>query len=89
MAREVDYDLDRALGGADAVMMLRVQRERMAGAFFPTAREYSRAYGLDSRRVEMLAAHGLVLHPGPMNRGMEITPQMADGPRLGHRRAGG
>ncbi len=76
----VSYDLDAALTGADAVMMLRVQRERMSGAFFPTAREYSRSYGLDSRRRGLIAEHGIVLHPGPMNRGMEITPQVADGP---------
>jgi len=75
----VSYDLDSALVGADAVMMLRVQRERMAGAFFPTEREYSRSYGLDSRRRDLIADHGIVLHPGPMNRGMEITPQVADG----------
>jgi aspartate carbamoyltransferase catalytic subunit len=77
---EVSYDLDAALAGADAVMMLRVQRERMSGAFFPTAREYSRCYGLDERRGALLADHAVVLHPGPMNRGMEITPQVADGP---------
>ncbi len=76
----VSYDLDTALAGADAVMMLRVQTERMSGAFFPTAREYSRSYGLDIRRRALIAPHGIVLHPGPMNRGMEITPQVADGP---------
>ncbi len=75
----VDYDLDRALRGADAVMMLRVQRERMGGAFFPTEREYSRHYGLDARRRDLIAGHGIVMHPGPMNRGMEITPEVADG----------
>ncbi len=77
---QVSYDLDAALVGADAVMMLRVQRERMSGAFFPTAREYSRWYGLDERRRALVAEHAVVLHPGPMNRGMEITPQVADGP---------
>jgi aspartate carbamoyltransferase catalytic subunit len=77
---EVSYDFDSSLAGADAVMMLRVQRERMGGAFFPTAREYSRSYGLDERRRGLIAPHGIVLHPGPMNRGMEITPQVADGP---------
>jgi aspartate carbamoyltransferase catalytic subunit len=76
----VDYDLDRALKGADAVMMLRVQRERMGGAFFPTEREYSRRYGLDARRRDRIAGHGIVLHPGPMNRGMEIAHDVADGP---------
>jgi aspartate carbamoyltransferase catalytic subunit len=75
----VSYDLDATLPGADAVMMLRVQRERMAGAFFPTAREYSRGYGLDARRRALIAPHGLVMHPGPMNRGMEISPDVADG----------
>jgi aspartate carbamoyltransferase catalytic subunit len=75
----VSYDLDSELAGADAVMMLRVQRERMAGAFFPTAREYSRGYGLDARRRGLIASHGVVLHPGPMNRGMEISPEVADG----------
>ncbi len=75
----VSYDLDAALSGADAVMMLRVQRERMAGSFFPTEREYTRAYGLDERRRRRLAPPGLVLHPGPMNRGMEITGEVADG----------
>lgn len=76
----VDYELDRALVGADAVMMLRVQRERMGGAFFPTEREYSRQYGLDDRRRKLIAPHGIVMHPGPMVRGMEITPSVADGP---------
>ncbi|WP_029138784.1 aspartate carbamoyltransferase catalytic subunit [Nakamurella lactea] len=75
----VSYDLDASLSGADAVMMLRVQRERMSGAFFPTAREYTRSYGLDVRRRAMLPDHGVVMHPGPMNRGMEITPAVADG----------
>ncbi len=75
----VSYDLDAALRDADAVMMLRVQRERMAGGFFPTEREYTRSYGLDARRAAMLAKGGIVMHPGPMNRGMEIAPEVADG----------
>jgi len=78
---KVSYDLDDALGGSDAVMMLRVQRERMAAAFFPSAREYSRRYGFDARRMALLADHALVLHPGPMNRGMEITADVADSAR--------
>ncbi len=77
----VSYDLDDALSGSDAVMMLRVQKERMAAAFFPSAREYSRRYGLDSRRLTRLPEHALVLHPGPMNRGMEITADVADSAR--------
>ena len=66
---------------ADAVMMLRVQRERMNGGFFPTAREYSRRYGLDGRRMATLQDHTIVMHPGPMVRGMEITADVADSDR--------
>ncbi len=77
----VSYDLDDALDGADAVMMLRVQRERMNASFFPSAREYSRRYGLDARRFNRLSQHAIVLHPGPMNRGMEITADVADSDR--------
>jgi len=78
---EVSYDLDAALVGADAVMMLRVQRERMDAAYFPSEREYSRRYGLDARRAAALPERAIVLHPGPMNRGMEIAAEVADGPR--------
>ena len=75
---EVSYELDSVLAKSDAVMMLRVQRERMSAAFFPSAREYSRRYGLDARRFALLPDEALVLHPGPMNRGMEITADVAD-----------
>jgi len=75
------YDLDSNLSKADAVMMLRVQRERMNAAFFPSAREYSRRYGLDARRMAQLPDHAIVMHPGPMNRGMEIAAEVADAPR--------
>lgn len=78
---EISYDLDAALPGADAVMMLRVQAERMNAAYFPSTNEYSRRYGLDVRRANLLADEGIVMHPGPMNRGMEITAEVADGPR--------
>ncbi|QWC85245.1 aspartate carbamoyltransferase catalytic subunit [Nocardioidaceae bacterium] len=78
---DVSYDLDAVLPDADAVMMLRVQRERMNAAFFPTVREYSRRYGLDARRMAMLPDHAIVMHPGPMVRGMEITAEVADAPR--------
>ncbi|SDS89896.1 aspartate carbamoyltransferase catalytic subunit [Jiangella sp. DSM 45060] len=78
---ETSLHLDDALGGADAVMMLRVQNERMNDAFFPSAREYSRRYGLDSRRQALMPPGALVLHPGPMNRGMEITAEVADSAR--------
>ena len=75
------YDLDSHLKDADAVMMLRVQRERMNAAFFPSAREYSRRYGLDAQRMSRLQEHTIVMHPGPMNRGMEIAAEVADAPR--------
>ncbi|MCQ0021949.1 aspartate carbamoyltransferase catalytic subunit [Streptomyces somaliensis DSM 40738] len=78
---EVSYDLDGALSKCDAVMMLRVQRERMNAAFFPTEREYSRRYGLDAERMAKLPEHAVVMHPGPMVRGMEITAEVADSPR--------
>jgi aspartate carbamoyltransferase catalytic subunit len=78
---ETSYDLDAVLPKADAVMMLRVQRERMNDAFFPTVREYSRRYGLDSRRMRALQDHTIVMHPGPMVRGMEITADVADSDR--------
>ncbi len=78
---EVSYDLDEVLGKQDVVMMLRVQRERMNDSYFPSAREYARRYGLDGRRLELLPEHAIVMHPGPMNRGMEITPEVADSPR--------
>jgi aspartate carbamoyltransferase catalytic subunit len=77
----VSYDLDTELVKADAVMMLRVQLERMGASYFPSAREYSRRYGLDDDRLHLLPEHALVLHPGPMNRGMEITADVADSPR--------
>jgi len=77
----VSHDLDAELPAADAVMMLRVQAERMNAAFFPSAREYSRRYGLDARRVARLPEHAVVMHPGPMNRGLEISADAADSPR--------
>lgn len=82
----VAYDLDTVLRDAerpvDAIMMLRVQRERMqGGGFFPSPREYARRYGLDSRRLDLLPEHAIVMHPGPMNRGLEITAEAADSAR--------
>ena len=71
-------DLDAVLPQVDAVMMLRVQRERMHGGFFPTAREYTVGYGLTRDRLAMLPADAAILHPGPMNRGLEISPDAAD-----------
>src|SRR5947209_4431652 len=77
----VGYDLDAVLPKADVVMMLRVQAERMNASFFPSAREYSRRYGLDARRMGSLADEAIVMHPGPMNRGMEIAAEVADSVR--------
>ncbi|CAB4674544.1 unannotated protein [freshwater metagenome] len=77
----VSYDLDEVLPHVDAVMMLRVQSERMLAAYFPSVNEYGRRYGLDTRRMGLLPAHAIVLHPGPMNRGMEISADVADGER--------
>ena len=74
----VGYDLDAELPAADAVTMLRVQAERMTASYFPSAREYARRYGLDAVRLASLPDHAIVLHPGPMNRGMEITADVAD-----------
>jgi aspartate carbamoyltransferase catalytic subunit len=78
---KTSYDLDAVLPQADVVMMLRVQRERMADSYFPSAREYARRYGLDAGRLRRLPGHAVVMHPGPMNRGMEIAPEVADSPR--------
>ncbi|MDQ4085698.1 MAG: aspartate carbamoyltransferase catalytic subunit [Actinomycetota bacterium] len=81
---EVSYDLDGVLPKSDVVMMLRVQRERMnlsGGGFFPSAREYSRRYGLDARRMAQMPEGALVMHPGPMIRGMEISADVADSDR--------
>ncbi len=74
----VSHDLDAELPAADAVLMLRVQAERMNGGFFPSAREYSVLYGLSEKRQAQLADHAVVLHPGPMLRGMEIAYSVAD-----------
>jgi aspartate carbamoyltransferase catalytic subunit len=86
----VSHELDAELPALDAVMMLRVQAERMhgeagpagpGGNYFPSAREYSIAYGLNERRASLLPEHAVVLHPGPMLRGMEISAAVADSPR--------
>ncbi|WP_137724492.1 aspartate carbamoyltransferase catalytic subunit [Prescottella subtropica] len=77
----VSHSLDAELPGADAVMMLRVQAERMNGGFFPSPREYSITYGLSEKRLGLLSEHAVVLHPGPMLRGMEIASAVADSPK--------
>ncbi|GAA1275001.1 aspartate carbamoyltransferase [Planotetraspora silvatica] len=78
---QVSYDLDAVLPKSDVVMMLRVQLERMNASYFPSAREYSRRYGLDRDRFARLHDEAIVMHPGPMNRGMEISAEVADSPR--------
>ncbi len=79
---KIVYDLDEAVAAApDAVMMLRIQLERMSAAYFPTEREYSRRWGLDAARLAALPTGSIVMHPGPMNRGLEISADAADSPR--------
>jgi aspartate carbamoyltransferase catalytic subunit len=83
---ETSWDLDavlsgKAYGDVDAVMMLRVQRERMTGGYFPTEREYAIGYGLSPERLDLVGDQVPVLHPGPMNRGLEISSSAADGVR--------
>ena len=78
-AAEVDHDLDRAIQGADAIMALRIQRERMDGALLPSMREYARRYQITRERLATAAAEAPVLHPGPMNEGIEIAPDVAHG----------
>ncbi|ADZ70276.1 aspartate carbamoyltransferase catalytic subunit [Polymorphum gilvum] len=81
MGVEVFRSMKEGLAGADIVMMLRLQRERMSGAFVPSVREYFHYWGLDAEKLSYAKPDALVMHPGPMNRGVEIDPQIADGPQ--------
>jgi aspartate carbamoyltransferase catalytic subunit len=81
MGATVHERVEPALEGADVVMMLRIQKERMGGGLFPNTREYSRYFGLNPRRLALAKPDAIVMHPGPMNRGVEIDPAVADGPR--------
>jgi aspartate carbamoyltransferase catalytic subunit len=81
MGVEVFRDMRAGLDGADIVMMLRLQRERMQGGYVPSAKEYFRFFGLDEAKLCYAKADALVLHPGPINRGVEIDSAVADGPR--------
>ncbi|WP_417417605.1 aspartate carbamoyltransferase catalytic subunit [Hoeflea sp.] len=81
MGVEVFRRMDDGLKDADVVMMLRLQRERMAGSFVPSVREYFRYYGLDAEKLKSAKEDALVMHPGPMNRGVEIASDIADGPQ--------
>jgi aspartate carbamoyltransferase catalytic subunit len=76
---ETFTDMRKGLAGADIVMMLRLQRERMNGSFVPSVKEYFRFYGLDQEKLSYAKADALVMHPGPMNRGVEISSEVADG----------
>jgi aspartate carbamoyltransferase catalytic subunit len=78
MGAEVHYDTDEAVEGADVIMMLRLQLERQAAGLFPGVREYARLYGLNKTRVARAAKHAMVMHPGPINRGVEISSDVAD-----------
>lgn len=77
----VSYDLDSVIAHVDVVMMLRVQQERMSELFFPSAREYSRYFGLNSHRLKAMKKESIIMHPGPMNRGLEISAEVADSSR--------
>jgi aspartate carbamoyltransferase catalytic subunit len=77
----VSYDFDSVIPHVDVVMMLRVQQERMSDLFFPNAREYSRYFGLNGERMANMKTGAIVMHPGPMNRGLEISAEVADSAR--------
>jgi aspartate carbamoyltransferase catalytic subunit len=78
---EVSRRVEEAISGADVVMMLRIQRERMSEAYFPTLKEYSIQYGLTMKRLELAHSDAIVMHPGPVNRGVEINSDVMDGAR--------
>ena len=78
---DISFDFDSVIPHVDVVMMLRVQQERMTDLFFPNAREYSRYFGLNAERMSLMKAGAIVMHPGPMNRGLEISAEVADSSR--------
>jgi aspartate carbamoyltransferase catalytic subunit len=78
LGARVTYDLEEALTGADVVIMLRIQLERQKAGFFPSLREYSQLYGLNAERLALAKKDCLILHPGPINRGIELTGEVAD-----------
>ena len=78
---KVSHDLDEVLEEVDVFNMLRIQKERQERGLFPTIREYAKLYGLNGERMKRVKEDALVLHPGPINRGVELTPEVADGPR--------
>ncbi len=80
LGANVSYHLREVLPEADVVMMLRIQRERLKDCYFPTLREYSDLFGLDGEKMKLAKSDVTVMHPGPINRGVEMTPEVADGP---------
>jgi len=80
LGARITHDVDDAISGVDVIYMLRIQRERQESLLFPTEREYSRVFGLNLKRLEQAREDVLIMHPGPMNRGVEIAPEVADGP---------
>ncbi len=78
LGADVTYDFDEAISGADVIMMLRIQKERQQRFLFPSEREYANRYGLSMKRLEKAKPDALIMHPGPLNRGVEITPEVAD-----------
>lgn len=80
LGAHVTHDTDEAIHGADVIMMLRIQKERQNSFLFPSEREYARRFGLNARRLVKAGPEVLIMHPGPMNRGVEISPEVADGP---------
>jgi aspartate carbamoyltransferase catalytic subunit len=77
----VYHNLDEGLKGVDVIIMLRLQNERMSGTLLPSAQEYFKSWGLTPERLALAAPDAIVMHPGPMNRGVEIDSQVADGPQ--------
>lgn len=81
LGAEVHYDMNEAIRGADIVMMLRIQLERQGNTMLPTLREYARYYGLNQEKLKLAKEDALVMHPGPINRGVELSSYVADGPQ--------
>ena len=78
---EVSHDIDKVVAESDVLNCLRIQFERKAANYFPSTREYAAIYGLNAERMKNCKPHAIIMHPGPINRGIELTPELADGPR--------
>jgi aspartate carbamoyltransferase catalytic subunit len=78
LGADVTYDFEEAIDGVDVIMMLRIQKERQPNFLFPSEREYAKRYGLSMARLKKAKPDALIMHPGPLNRGVEITPDVAD-----------